>query len=241
MLTKLILLSPNDYEQIKKECYKDQQSSEQKIHVRKPSESELLKEWYAIRQRSLEQSIQNRKHMRDIDIEPKPAKQSNQAETQTMPIKMSHNGGYESTHNDGFNSPPPIFSSSSSNNETEEEEEPLQNINTTPRQIKKELFTNKFLDRADIYDPRDIQSKLEESLSRRRGARKRSHDITRDFGKGDTPNIKNSERRPVERKKRKQKEYIANSEKKRSLRERKQKGNGSAQQTFKFIKKWVSI
>lgn len=198
MLTKLILLSPNDYENIKKECFKEQPKSNQHKIGEKMSKSELLKDWYEIRERTLQQNLQNRKNMRQKDSAPIKTKKTSGIQTspvKTSPVKKS-----------SIKQKPDTASSDSEKEET-------------PLRVKKKLH---YFTANNAEDADDDELK--------------PHDMSDDQAR---PVVKKRRRRPVDI-------YKENTERKKSLREKKTKTPGSNQRgegsrNFSFIKHWVSI
>lgn len=228
MLTKLILLSPNDYDRIKKDCYMGHSSSKSS-----KSKKELLKDWYEIRQRSLEQSIQNRKHMRDIDSQPAEAKKIKSP----IKIKQPNSDVKSDDEFDDFTAP---SSSEEENMYTASEDDDQMDIDVTP-------YTKKALN----FDEKIITEEKNKEKKRRDRKRHLKYDLSRDFDKEKFTPGKSSVKRPPPRKiRRKPKEmYVENPERKQSLRPKKenadQRGGGDGRRKtklkLKFIKHWETI
>lgn len=195
----MILLSPNDYENIKNECLTPSTTTSKRDIGEKLTESEILKDWLFTREKNLRDSLQNKKYLRQKDSRQIETKKS--AGMQTSPIKVPSKSD-TSEYNTAV-----IETSTDDDDDTDKK---------TPPKTKKKLFT--FTGEDNLADDESKKAKSD-----------RSHEEKR-------PLVKRRRRRPADI-------YKENSERKRSLREKKgkphQKGKGLSK--FKFIKKWESI
>lgn len=257
MLTKLILVSPDDYQRMKDNCSENnlKSSSNNKNKEEKMTRSEILREWMLIKDKAIRESTQNRKRFREKDVTTVSNNKKSFASTQTSPKKKSESP----SPNKIDNSDTITTLDFTTADEDDEVDEQDQSPKTPPTHVIRELYNFFVGDEKKSEKTPSGQTEKKTSTQSEKKSEKRKSIIQLEkpsnssFGENQTLKMDASSsesiKKPARRRRKASELYSEDPDRMQTLRVKRfdpflkfqQKGGSNYNNNFKFIKQWESI